>query len=68
MRAYEIYLRNVYSSGDGCIYHIMEAFDLLGWAPILSLPQHIYPDLIRKFYANIINKKGHSGEEIRFFV
>ena len=49
-------------------YRIMEVFDLLGLASILSLPRHIYPDLIREFYANIDNKKGHNGEEIKSFI
>mgnify|MGYP004718800293 CR=1 FL=1 len=41
---------------------------LLGWMPILSLPYHIYPDLVQKSYTNIANKKGNSSEEIRSFV
>ena len=47
------------------VYRITEAFELLGWAPILSLPHHIYPDLVWEFYVNIDNKKGYGGEEIR---
>ena len=50
------------------IYRITETFELLGWALILSIPLHIYPDLIREFYANIDNKKGHNSEEIKSFV
>ena len=36
----------------------------MGWASILTLSHHIYPDLVREFYANIDNKK---GEKIRSF-
>ena len=50
------------------IYCIMKAFELLGWASILSLPHHIYLDLVQEFYTSIVTKKGHSGEEIRSFV
>ena len=50
------------------VYQITEDFELLGWAPILTLSHHIYPELVREFHANIDNKKGHSGEEIRSFV
>ena len=28
-------------------YHITEAFNQLGWALILTLPTHYYPDLVR---------------------
>ena len=61
---YEMHL----TSEIDAVYCITEAFELLEWAPILSLPHHIYPNLVREFYANIDNKKGYSGEEIRSFV
>lgn len=45
-------------------HQITAAFAALGWAPILALPYQIVPDLVREFYANIEDKKGHSGERI----
>ena len=47
------------------IYQITKAFELLELAPILNLPHHIYPELVREFYVNIDN---NCGEEIRSFV
>ncbi|XP_027125024.1 uncharacterized protein [Coffea arabica] len=49
-------------------FQISEAFDQLGWAPILRLPVYYYPELVREFYANIINKAKHSGEKVESFV
>ena len=47
---------------------VTETFELLGWAPIFTLPHHIYPDLVQEFYTNIDNQKGHSGVKINSFV
>ena len=49
-------------------FQISEAFDQLGWAPILRLPTTYYPELVREFYANIINKARHSGELVESWV
>ena len=44
------------------VYYIFEAFTQLGWALILTLLTHCYPELVYEFYANIINKASHSEE------
>lgn len=49
-------------------FKLTEAFDILGWGPILTLPDHYYPQLVKEFYANVVNKSGHSGENIRSYV
>ena len=46
----------------------IEAFDILGWAPILSLSDHVYPTLVKEFYDTIVNKGGHSGEVTKSYV
>nr|XP_027083595.1 uncharacterized protein LOC113705889 [Coffea arabica] len=46
------------------MYNISETFAQLGWAPILTLPDHYYPDLVREFYANIGSKAHHSREMV----
>ena len=46
----------------------IEAFDILGGAPILSLSDHVYPTLVKEFYDTIVNKGGHSGEVIKSYV
>ncbi|XP_071932873.1 uncharacterized protein [Coffea arabica] len=50
------------------MYNISEAFAQQGWAPILTLPNHYYPDLVREFYANIESKARHSGEIVESWV
>lgn len=45
-------------------YKITEAFAKLGWQSILNLPRYTYPNLVREFYANVVNKEGHSGDTI----
>ena len=50
------------------VYRISEAFDQLGWVPILTFPTYYYPDLVREFYANIEYKARHSGEMVEFWV
>ena len=49
-------------------FQISQAFDQLGWAPILRLSTHYYPELVHEFYANIINKAKHGGETVESFV
>ncbi|XP_027166325.1 uncharacterized protein LOC113766318 [Coffea eugenioides] len=49
-------------------FQISETFDQLGWEPILRLPDYYYLNLVREFYANIINKAKHSGEKVESFV
>ena len=44
------------------VYHLSEAFNQLGWAPILTLSTHYHSYLVREFYANIEYKAHHSGE------
>nr|XP_027109000.1 uncharacterized protein LOC113728837 [Coffea arabica] len=56
------------SSKIEVVYCISEAFNQLGWAPILTLPTHYYPDLICEFYANIDNKPRHSGKMVESWV
>ncbi|XP_071927454.1 uncharacterized protein [Coffea arabica] len=50
------------------VYRISEAFAQFGWALILTLPDHYYPDLVREFYANIESKARHSGEMVKSWV
>lgn len=45
-------------------YKITEAFAKIGWQAILNLPRYTYPNLVREFYANVVNKEGHSGDTI----
>ena len=49
-------------------FKILEAFDILGWAPILSLLDHTYPTLVREFHNNIVNKSGYNEEVIKSYV
>lgn len=38
-------------------FHILDAFQTLGWGPILQLSGDYYPELVIEFYANIENKE-----------
>lgn len=46
-------------------FHITELYAELGWDLILRLLNHIYPNLVWEFYANIGNKRLHSGKSSR---
>ena len=50
------------------VYCIWKAFTQLGWTPMLILPTHYYPNMVREFYANIVNKASHSGELVDSWV
>ena len=50
------------------VYHIFETFTQFDWVSILTLPTHYYSDLVREFYANIINKASHSRELVDSWV
>ncbi|XP_071928410.1 uncharacterized protein [Coffea arabica] len=45
-------------------YKVSTAFGQLGWANILKLSRHYYPNLVREFYANVEDKQIHSGNLI----
>lgn len=40
---------------------VEKCFARLGRESILNLPKNIYPNLVREFYAKMVDKKGHSG-------
>lgn len=42
-------------------FHIAKHFERLGWEHILRLPEHIFPNLIRDFYANMDKKNLYYG-------
>ncbi|CAH9067882.1 unnamed protein product, partial [Cuscuta europaea] len=44
------------------LYRISEAFDVLGWAIMLTLTGAYYPRLVREFYANIERKNDPYGD------
>ena len=56
------FLKKHVSSKIQMVYHISEVFTQFGWAPILILPTHYYPDLVHEFYASIVNKASNSGK------
>lgn len=49
-------------------FKVQEQFDRLRWGPILNFPSFIYPNLVRDFYANIIDKDKFSGNFVESHV
>lgn len=49
-------------------FHISERLARLGWNSMLRLLKYIYPDLVRKFYANLVDKDKYSGNFIESYV
>lgn len=42
-------------------FHLAEHLGRLGWEPILRLPKLVYPNLVREFHANMVEKEKYSG-------